>query len=71
MKNKHRQDKAINIYTHYKISKTTLAYLVDNKLIDNLKIFIMPVKHHSWVLGKENSNYLEQRYNTFKKHFIF
>ena len=64
-------DKAINICTQYEISKQFWTYLVKEGLITQPENFVMPVKHHSWVLGKENSDYLEKRYQTFKEHFMF
>ena len=64
-------DKAVKICTQYEISKQLWAYLKEKKLIDNPNNFVMPVKHHSWVTGEENSDYLEKRYKTFKEHFMF
>jgi len=64
-------DKAINICKQYEISKQFWSYLVKEGLIQKPEDFVMPVKHHSWVLGKENSDYLEKRYETFKNHFMF
>lgn len=64
-------DKAIHICTQYEISKQFWSYLVKEDLIKNPEDFVKLVKHHSWVLGKENSDYLEKRYETFKNHFMF
>jgi len=64
-------DKAVKICTQYEMSKQLWAYLKEKKLIDNPNNFVMPVKHHSWVTGEENSDYLEKRYKTFKEHFMF
>ena len=64
-------DKAINICKQYEISKQLWSYLVNEKLIENPTDFVSSVKHHSWVLGKENSDYLKRRYEVFKNHFMF
>ncbi|CAL2091982.1 malate dehydrogenase (quinone) [Tenacibaculum sp. 190524A02b] len=64
-------DKAIKICQQFEVSKQFWAYLVKNGLIEEPKNFVMPVKHHSWVFGKENSEYLEKRYKAFKEHFMF
>lgn len=64
-------EKAIKISTQFEISKQFWAYLIDNGYIDNPNDFVMPVKHHSWVTGKENSDYLEKRFKAYTKHFMF
>ena len=64
-------DKAIKICKQFEISKQFWSYLVDKKLIENPSDFVMPVHHHSWVFGKENSDFLEKRYQAFKEHFMF
>lgn len=64
-------EKAINICTQFETSKQFWSYLTAKGFIKNPNDFIMPVKHHSWVLGKENSDYLEKRAQTFKEHFMF
>ncbi|PKH51063.1 malate dehydrogenase (quinone) [Tenacibaculum sp. Bg11-29] len=63
--------KAINICKQYEMSKQLWSYLVNEDLIDNPAEFVSSVKHHSWVTGKDNSDYLEKRYNAFKECFMF
>ncbi|WP_300023028.1 malate dehydrogenase (quinone) [uncultured Maribacter sp.] len=63
--------KAINICTQFEISKQYWSYLVAEGLIKDPKSFITPVPHLSWVKGKENANYLENRFKAFKEHFMF
>ncbi|MGJ8666980.1 MAG: malate dehydrogenase (quinone) [Patiriisocius sp.] len=63
--------KAVSICKQFEISKQFWSYLVENDLIKNPKTFINPVKHHSWVYGKDNADYLERRYNAMKEHFMF
>ncbi|CAL2086650.1 putative malate:quinone oxidoreductase [Tenacibaculum sp. 190524A05c] len=64
-------EKAVRICTQFEISKQLWAYLTSEGLIEDPSKFVMPVKHHSWVTGKENSEYLEKRFEAFKKHFMF
>ncbi len=64
-------DKAIKICKQFEISKQLWAYLAEKGFIKNPSKFVMPVKHHSWVSGKENSDYLEKRFKVFKEHFMF
>lgn len=64
-------EKAIKICEQYEMSKQLWSYLVNEKLIDNPTDFVSSVKHHSWVVGEENSDYLERRYKAFKEHFMF
>ena len=40
-------------------------------MIENPSEFIASVKHHSWVLGKDNADYLESRFKEMKDHFMF
>lgn len=63
--------KAIKICKQYEQSKQFWSYLVQEKLIENPKDFIQSVHHHSWVYGKDNSDYLEKRYHKFKEHYMF
>lgn len=63
--------KAIDICTQYETSKQFWSYLTNEGLLENPEEFIASVKHHSWVLGKENAAYLEQRFYAFKEHFMF
>ena len=63
--------KAIDICTQYETSKQFWSYLTKEGLLENPEEFITTVKHHSWVLGQENADYLEERFNTLKEHFMF
>ncbi|QVY66508.1 malate dehydrogenase (quinone) [Polaribacter sp. Q13] len=63
--------KAIDICTQYEMSKQFWSYLTNQGFLENPEDFITSVKHHSWVLGKENADYLESRFNEMKKHFMF
>ena len=64
-------EKAIKICEQFETSKQFWSYLVEEGLLENPEDFISPVPHHSWVLGKENADYLEQRFHSMKDHFMF
>ncbi|WP_458626244.1 malate dehydrogenase (quinone) [Winogradskyella sp. PC D3.3] len=63
--------KAIEICRQFEISKQFWSFLVEEGLISNPEDFIKNVPHHSWVTGKENSDYLEARFKAFKNHYLF
>lgn len=63
--------KAIDICQQFEVSKQFWSYLVDKKFIEDPSSFINSVPHHSWVKGKENTDYLENRYHAMKDHFMF
>ena len=63
--------KAIDICTQFETSKQYWSFLVAEGLIKDPKSFITPVPHHSWVKGKGNADYLENRFKAFKEHFMF
>ncbi len=63
--------KAIEICKQFEVSKQFWSFLVESNLIENPENFIKNVPHHSWVSGKENSDYLEARFQVFKEHYLF
>lgn len=63
--------KAVDICTQYETSKQFWSFLTEKGLLDNPEDFIASVKHHSWVLGKDNADYLESRFKEMKDHFMF
>ena len=64
-------EKAFKICKQFEVSKQFWSYLVNENLIDSPEDFIKPVPHHSWVKGKENSEYLKNRFKALKNHFMF
>ncbi len=64
-------DKAVSICHQFEISKQFWTYLIEKKLLHNPEDFVSHVPHCSWVEGEENCDYLEQRYNQLKNHFMF
>lgn len=63
--------KAININEQFQVSKQFWSYLVNNKLIDNPKDFIMPIPHMSMVRGEDNVKFLKKRYEALKDNPLF
>ena len=63
--------KAIEICKQFEVSKQFWSFLVESDLVKQPENFIKTVPHHSWVTGKENSDYLEARFNAFKDHYLF
>lgn len=64
-------EKAIDICTQFEMSKQLWSYLTTKGFIKNPDTFICKVPHHSWVIGKDNVTYLENRYKAMKSHFMF
>ena len=63
--------KAININEQFQVSMQFWSYLVNNKLIDNPKDFIMPLPHMSMVRGEDNVKFLKKRYEALKDNPLF
>ncbi len=63
--------KAIDICTQFEMSKQFWSYLVTKDFIRKPENFISKVPHHSWIMGEDNVNYLEKRYQTMKQHYMF
>lgn len=63
--------KAEDICSQFEISKEFWSYLVNKDLIKDPKSFINSVPHYSWVQGADNVKYLEKRYESMKRSFMF
>ncbi|WP_452226494.1 malate dehydrogenase (quinone) [Lacinutrix cladophorae] len=64
-------EKAIKICQQFEISKQFWSYLAEEGLLESPEEFIAAVPHHSWVIGKGNADYLENRFHAMKDHFMF
>lgn len=64
-------EKAIEICKQFEITKQFWAHLVNEGFIEDPQTFLKGMPHHSWVAGTKNTDYLEKRYEAFKKHFMF
>ncbi|MEI4769093.1 malate:quinone oxidoreductase [Psychrobacillus sp. FJAT-51614] len=63
--------KAIKINEQFQLSMQFWSYLVNNKLINNPKDFIMPLPHMSMVQGEENVSFLKKRFEAMSKNPLF
>ena len=64
-------EKAKEINEQFEISKQFWSYLVKNKALDKPETFIRPLPHISFVQGKENVNFLKNRYEALKSLPMF
>ncbi|MBY6036904.1 malate:quinone oxidoreductase [Fictibacillus nanhaiensis] len=63
--------KAISINEQFQVSMQFWSYLVNHKLIDNPKDFIMPLPHMSMVQGEENVAFLKKRMEALSSNPLF
>lgn len=63
--------KAVKIFTQFEQSKQFWSYLVQKGFLANPRDFIHTVPHHSWVLGKENVDFLKKRYEAMQASVAF
>jgi len=63
--------KAININEQFQVSMQFWSYLVNNKLINNPKDFIMPLPHMSMVRGEDNVKFLKKRFEALSNNPLF
>jgi malate dehydrogenase (quinone) len=63
--------RALSINAAFEVSLQFWAYLVAQNIIPNPKTFINPVPHISFVWGRENVEFLRQRFLKLKMHPLF
>lgn len=63
--------KAVKINEQFEESKQFWSYLVDQGVIENPADFIRKVPHMSFVLGKDNVEFLRKRCEAMKGHHFF
>lgn len=63
--------KALNICEQFEVTRQFLTYLLDKKIIQNPSDFVNHVPHMSFVWGKENVKFLENRFHALKKNPLF
>ncbi|PWZ96224.1 malate:quinone oxidoreductase, partial [Staphylococcus pseudintermedius] len=64
-------EKAKEINEEFEISKQFWSHLVKSKNIDTPRDFINPLPHISFVRGKNNVQFLKDRYNKMKDFPMF
>lgn len=63
--------KAFKIFNQFEMSKQFWSYLIENQLLRSPEKFINHVPHYSWVTGKENTEFLEKRFEALKNTMQF
>ncbi|AQL55500.1 malate dehydrogenase (quinone) [Abyssicoccus albus] len=63
--------KAINVNEQFQVSKQFWSYLVKEGKLQDPSRFIMPVPHMSFVLGKENVEFLKKRVEMLNGNVLF
>lgn len=63
--------KAVSIAESFEVSKQFWSFLVRNKIVDAPETFIKSIPHISFVWGKENVEFLRERYHNLQKSDLF
>lgn len=63
--------KAVSIAESFEVSKQFWSFLVRNKIVDSPETFIKSIPHISFVWGKENVEFLRERFNKLQKSDLF
>jgi malate dehydrogenase (quinone) len=64
-------NRALSINASFEVSLQFWAYLVENNILPNPSSFINPTPHLSFVWGKDDVEFLRQRYSLLKQHPLF
>lgn len=63
--------KAVKVNEHFQLSRQFWSYLVERRIIDNPKEFIMPIPHISMVQGEKNGLFLKRRMEALSENPLF
>ncbi|GFN32998.1 malate:quinone oxidoreductase [Paenibacillus xylaniclasticus] len=63
--------KAIKVNEEFQVSKQFWSYLVNSKLIQNPRDFIVPVPHMSFVKGEKDVKFLKKRFEALSSNPLF
>ncbi|NRF37362.1 malate:quinone oxidoreductase [Pedobacter foliorum] len=63
--------KAVSIAESFEVSKQFWSFLVRNKIVESPETFIKSIPHISFVWGKDNVEFLRERYNNLQKSDLF
>ncbi|MEC2055093.1 malate:quinone oxidoreductase [Peribacillus psychrosaccharolyticus] len=63
--------KAIKVNEQFQLSRQYWSYLVNSKLIQNPKDFIMPLPHTSMVQGEKDVSFLKKRFEALSNNPLF
>lgn len=63
--------KAVKVNEEFQVSKQFWSYLVNSRLIDNPRDFIVPVPHMSFVQGEKDVRFLKKRHEALAANPLF
>ncbi|MGD9620479.1 MAG: malate dehydrogenase (quinone) [Mycolicibacterium sp.] len=63
--------KAIHVNEQFQVSRQFWAYAVENGVLPDVRSFLNPIPHVSFVHGAENVDYLKRRYETLVGNPLF
>ena len=63
--------KAINVNEQFQVSRQFWAYAVENGVLPEVRSFLNPIPHVSFVTGADNVQYLRKRYNALVTNPLF
>jgi malate dehydrogenase (quinone) len=63
--------KAVNVNEQFQVSRQFWAYAVENGVLPDVRSFLNPVPHVSFVHGADNVKYLKARYNALVPNPLF
>lgn len=63
--------KAVNVNEQFQVSRQFWTYAVDNGVLPDVRSFLNPIPHVSFVSGADNVQYLRKRYNALVTNPLF
>jgi len=63
--------KAVNVNEQFQVSRQFWTYAVENGVLPDVRSFLNPIPHVSFVQGEDNVKYLQARYNTLVTNPLF
>lgn len=63
--------KAVNVNEQFQVSRQFWAYAVENGVLPDVRSFLNPIPHVSFVSGADNVQYLRKRYNALVTNPLF
>lgn len=63
--------KAINVNEQFQVTRQFWAYAHENGIVRDVRSFLNPIPHVSFVQGAENVDYLRRRYETLVRNPLF
>ncbi|HEX2213844.1 MAG TPA: malate:quinone oxidoreductase, partial [Mycobacterium sp.] len=63
--------KAVNVNEQFQVSRQFWAYAVENGVLPDVRSFLNPIPHVSFVAGEDNVRYLRRRYDALVTNPLF